>query len=71
MTATFDKDGGAILKSAWAGDDPDAQIAAVQALVDAGLSVKEAMAAFKTGPPEQAPPTEPIHTRLPEAVVVH
>ena len=69
MTATFDKDGGAVLKSAWSDDDPDTQIAAVQALVDAGLSVKEAMAAFKTGPPKQAPPTEPIHTRLPEAVV--
>ena len=67
MTATFEKDGGAVLKSAWV--DADTQTAAVQALVDAGLSVKEAMAAFKTGPPEQAPPTEPIRTRLPEAVV--
>ena len=71
MTATFGKDGGAVLKSAWSDDDPDVQTAAVQALVDTGLSVKDAMAAFKTGPPEQAPPTEPIHTRLPEAVVVH
>ena len=69
MTATFEKDGGAVLKSAW--KDQDTQTAAIQALVDAGLSVAEAMASFKTGPPEQPPP-EPIHTRLPEAeVVVH
>ena len=66
MTATFDKDRGAVLKSAW--KDQDTQTAAVQALVDTGLSVKEAMASFKTGPPEQAPPTE-LHTRLPEAAV--
>ena len=65
-SATFDKDGGAVLKSAWSDDDPGTQIAAVQALVDAGLSVNDAMSSFKTGPP---PPTEPIHTRLPEAVV--
>ena len=71
MTATFATDGGAVLKSAWPKDDPDAQIAAVQALVDTGMSVKESMGAFKTGPPEQDPPTEPMHTRLPEAVVVH
>ena len=71
MTATFEKDGGAILKPAWSDDDPDTQTAAVQALVDTGMSVKEAMAAFKTGPPKQGPPLEPIHTRLPEAEVVH
>ena len=67
MTATFEKDGGAVLKPAWS-DDPATQIAAVQALVDTGLSVKEAMSSFKTGPPEQAPP-DSFHTRLPEAVV--
>ena len=71
MTATFEKDGGAILKSAWSEDDPDAQTAAIQALVDTGLSVKEAMAAFKTGPPEGGnAPIETIRTQLPEAVVV-
>ena len=68
MTATFDKERGAVLKSAWADDDPDRQTAAVQALVDTGMSVKEAMAAFKTGPPKQGPPTEPIHTQLPALV---
>ena len=67
MTATFEKDGGAVLKSAWV--DADTQTAAVQALVDTGLSVKDAMASFKTGPPEPRPSTEPIHTRLPEPVV--
>ena len=72
MTATFEKDGGVVLKSAWADDDPDRQTDAVQALVDTGLSVKEAMAAFKTGPPERgSTPTEPIRTRLPETVLVH
>ena len=71
MTATFDKDRGAILKPAWSDDDPDRQTAAVQALVDTGMSVKEAMAAFKTGPPKQGSLLEPIHTRLPEAEVVH
>ena len=67
-TATFTADGGAVVKWAWA--DADTQTAAVQALVDTGMSVKEAMASFKTGPPEPRPPTEPIHTRLPEPVVV-
>ena len=67
MTATFEKDGGAILKSAWS-DDPDTQIAAVQALVDTGLGVKEAMAAFRTGPPEKGYPEETIQTKLPELV---
>ena len=69
-TATFDKDGGAVLKDAWPEDDPDAQTAAIQALVDTGLSVKDAMAAFKTAPPERgSTPPEPIHTRLPEVTV--
>ena len=67
MTATFEKDGGAILKSAWS-DDPDTQIAAVQALVDTGMSVKQAMAAFKTGPPEKGYTAETIETQLPELV---
>ena len=71
MTATFEKDGSVVLKDAWA-DDPDRQTAAVQALVDTGLSVKDAMTAFKTGLPRKGDaPAEPIHTRLPEAVVVH
>ena len=70
MTATFEKDGSVILKDAWSDEDPDRQTSAVQALVDTGLSVKDAMAAFKTGP-EQDPPTEPLSTRLPEAAVIH
>ena len=72
MTAIFDKDGGAVLKSAWSDDDPDVQTAAVQALVDTGMSVKKAMASFKTGPQKEAQTTEPIYTRLPEIdEVVH
>ena len=72
MTATFDNDGGAVLKPAWSDEDPDRQTSAVQALVDTGLSVKDAMSAFKTGPPEQGgEPTEPLQTRLPEAAVIH
>ena len=68
MTAIFDKDGGAVLKSAWSKENPDTQTAAVQALVDVGLTVKQAMASFKTGPEEEAWTTEPIYTRLPEIV---
>ena len=68
MTATFDKDRGAILKPAWSDDDPDTQTAAVQALVDTGMSVKQAMAAFKTGPPKQAHLPNTTHTHLPEFV---
>ena len=68
MTAIFDKDGGAVLKSAWSKENPDTQIAAVQALVDVGLTVSQAMASFKTGPEEEAWTTEPIYTQLPEIV---
>ena len=63
MTATFEKEGRVVLKSAW--DDADTQTDAVQKLVDVGLTVKEAMASFKTGPPEKGRETEPIQTRLP------
>ena len=61
MTAIFDKDGGAVLKSAWS-DDPGTQIAAVQALVDVGLSVKEAMGSFKTGPPNRGTRRQSLFT---------
>ena len=71
MTATFEKDGLVILKDAWSDDDPNRQTDAVQALVDIGLSVKDAMAAFKTGPPKEGRKTEPIETRLPAHEVVH
>ena len=71
MTATFDADRGAVLKPAWSDEDQDRQTDAVQALVDTGLSVKEAMAAFKTGPPEEGQKTEPIYTRLPDHEVVN
>ena len=67
MTATFESDGGAVLKPAWS-DDPDTQIAAVQALVDTGMGVKQAMAAFKTGPPEKGYTSETMHTQLPELI---
>ncbi len=66
MTATFDK-GGAILTPVWT-DDPNKQVAAVQALVDTGMGVKEAMALFASGPPKQGHMAEAIHTQLPEAV---
>ena len=68
MTAIFDKDGcGATLTPAWT-DDPATHIAAVQALVDTGLGVKEAMAEFSEGPPKQGRMEETIHTQLPELV---
>ena len=59
---------GAVLKPAWSDDDPDAQTAAVQALVDTGMSVKDAMGAFKTGPPEKGYPAETISTQLPALI---
>ena len=67
-TATFDKDGSAVFMPLLPDEDPDAQTAAVQALVDTGKSVKEAMAAFKTGPPEKGCTVETIQTKLPELV---
>ena len=68
MTAIFDKDGcGATLTPAWT-DDPATQIAAVQALVDTGLSVADAMAEFASGPPEPGHIAETIRTQLPELV---
>ena len=67
MTGVFDKDGGATLTPAWTGD-PATQSAAVQALVDTGMSVKEAMALFASGPPKQGHMAETIHTQLPEVV---
>ena len=67
-TAIFDKDGcGATLTPAWT-DDPATQIAAVQALVDTGLSVADAMAEFASGPPKPGHMAETIHTQLPELV---
>ena len=67
-TAIFDKDGcGATLTPAWT-DDPATQIAAVQALVDTGLSVADAMAEFASGPPKPGHMAETIHTQLPALV---
>ena len=68
FTAEFDKAGGAVLKSAWSKENPDVQTAAVQALLDVGLTLAQAMASFKTGPDEAAWTTEPIYTQLPEIV---
>ena len=68
FSATFDKDGGAVLKSAWSDDDPNVQAAAIQALIDTGLSVAQAMASFKSGPQKEGWTTEPIYTQLPEIV---
>ena len=67
-TATFDKDGSAVLKPVLPDEDPDAQTAAVQALVDTGKSVKEAMAAFRAGPPEKGCTVEMIQSQLSEMV---
>ena len=66
-TATFTPDGGAILTDVWT-DDPNKQVAAVQALVDTGMSVREAMALFASGPPERGHMAETIHTQLPALV---
>ena len=66
-TATFTEDGGADLTSAWA-DDPATHIAAVQALVDTGMGIKEAMAEFSPGPPKQTPMPEPARAQLPALV---
>ena len=65
-TATFTDDETTItpLKDA----DEDTRLAAVQALVDVGLTVRAAMAAF-SGPQGQL--DEPITTRLPEHELVH
>ena len=67
-TATFDQDGNAVVKPVLQDEDHDAQTAAVQALVDTGMSVKDAMGSFKTGPPEKGHPAtaETRHMRLPE-----
>ena len=66
MTAIFDQDGcGATLTPAWT-NDPATHIAAVQALVDTGLSVADAMAEFASGPPEPGHIAETIRTQLPE-----
>ena len=66
-TASFTTDGVATLTEVGK-DDQDAQIAAVQALVNEGLSVKDAMAAFKTGPPEKGQTVEMIQSQLSEMV---
>ena len=66
-TATFTDDGAATitpLKDA----DADTRLAAVQALVDTGMGVKQAMEAFSSGPPKHDHMAETIHTQLPEVV---
>ena len=70
MTGKFAEDGSVTITSAWT-DDPATQTAAIQALVDTGISVGEAMASFKICPPETGLPPGPMHTRLPEIEVVH
>ena len=64
-TATFTEDGSADLKSAWSDDDPATHIAAVQALVDTGMSIQEAMDEFSPVPPKQTPMPEPARAQLP------
>ena len=66
-TATFQKDGGATLEKI---KSEDQGVAAVQALVDCGMSVKDAMACF-AGTPEGDKPTEPMHVEMPQPEVVH
>lgn len=64
-TASFESDG-AVVISPVGTDDPDKLTAAIQALTDTGMRLKEAMALFTTGPPEKGGETESIRTRLPE-----
>ena len=69
-TATFAEDGDIILTPAWSDDDPDVQAAAVQALIDTGMTLKSAMSQFP-GPEQdqmQDQEQEPIHARLPAAI---
>ena len=66
-TATFTEDGGADLTPAWT-DDPATHIAAVQALVDTGMGIQEAMDEFPSGPPKQTPMPEPARAQLPALV---
>ena len=72
MTAIFDEDGsGATLVDAWSDDDPNVHVAAVQALVDVGMSVKDAMAEFASGPPKQGFVEAPMHAQMPTTEVRH
>ena len=64
MTATFEKEG-MLLTPAWT-DDPNTHIAAVQKMVDTGMTVKRAMDAFSTGPPKHGYTAESIYTQLPK-----
>ena len=71
-TATFTKDGGAVLKSVFPDDGPDLLTFAVQQLVDAGMSVAEAMQELEQPAPAQCHMESDIHTQLPEvAEAVH
>ena len=71
-TATFTKDGGAVLKSVFPDDGPDLLTFAVQQLVDAGMSVAEAMQELEQPAPVQCQIESDVSTQLPEVVeVVH
>ena len=64
-TAAFDKDGMNIIRI---GEDPDAITFAVQQLVNAGFTVKEAMRQLEPPPPAQCQMKSDIRAQLPELV---
>ena len=65
-TATFDEDGTAF--TSLQGADDDTRLAAVQALLDVGLGLKEALASF---PGPQGHLEERVQTRIQEQELVH
>ena len=64
-TAAFDKDGMNIIRI---GDDPDTITFAVQQLVNAGFTVKEAMRQLQPPPPAPCQMESDIRAELPEVV---
>ena len=71
-TATFTKDGRAVLKSVFPNDGPDLLTFAVQQLVDTNMSVAEAMQELDPPAPVTCQIESDVSTQLPEIVeVVH
>ena len=68
VTAIFDADRGAVLKSVFPDDGPDLLTFAVQQLVDTGMTVAEAMQELEQPPPAQCHMESDIDTQLPEIV---
>ena len=67
-TATFEKDGAAVVKAVFPEDAPDRLTFAVQQLVDTGLSVAESMQRLEPPAPAQCQMESDIHTQLPARV---